>query len=66
MLREELQSMTDTLLLDILKVEIIYPKCFMYAAVCMDGTIHKYSFTAEGNTFRESFDVFLDIGNSQI
>ena len=34
-------------------------------AVCMDGTMHKYSFTTEGNTFRESFDVFLDIGDGQ-
>lgn len=32
----------------------------------MDGTMHKYSFTTEGNTFRESFDVFLDIGDGQL
>ncbi|XP_011298180.1 WD repeat domain phosphoinositide-interacting protein 4-like [Fopius arisanus] len=30
-------------------------------AVCMDGTFHKYVFTAEGNCNREAFDVFLDV-----
>jgi len=33
--------------------------------VCMDGTFHKYTFTVEGNCFRESFDVFLDISDAQ-
>lgn len=35
-------------------------------AVCMDGTFHKYTFTAEGNCFMESFDVFLDISDDQM
>ncbi|KAL0103424.1 hypothetical protein PUN28_017590 [Cardiocondyla obscurior] len=30
-------------------------------AVCMDGTFHKYVFTAEGNCNRQAFDVFLDV-----
>ena len=38
----------------------------MFIAVCMDGTMHKYGFTTEGNTFRESFDVFLDISDSNV
>lgn len=32
----------------------------LFAAVCMDGTFHKYVFTADGNCNREAFDVFLD------
>ena len=35
-------------------------------AVCVDGTFHKYTFTVEGNCFRESFDVFLDISDDQM
>ena len=35
-------------------------------AVCMDGTFHKYTFTAEGNCFMESFDVFLDISDDKM
>jgi len=40
------------------------PLFFMFPspslAVCMDGTLHKYTFTVEGNCFslRESFDMF--------
>ncbi|XP_003708054.1 WD repeat domain phosphoinositide-interacting protein 4 [Megachile rotundata] len=30
-------------------------------AICMDGTFHKYVFTADGNCNREAFDVFLDV-----
>ncbi|KOC60816.1 WD repeat domain phosphoinositide-interacting protein 4 [Habropoda laboriosa] len=30
-------------------------------AICMDGTFHKYVFTADGNCNREVFDVFLDV-----
>jgi len=33
---------------------------------CMDGTFHKYAFTVEGNCFRESFDVFLDVSDDQM
>ncbi|KAJ8314728.1 hypothetical protein KUTeg_006878 [Tegillarca granosa] len=32
-------------------------------AVCVDGTFHKYVFTVEGNCNRESYDVYLDIGD---
>ena len=28
---------------------------------CNDGTFHKYTFTVEGNCFRESFDMFVDV-----
>lgn len=31
------------------------------AAVCVDGTFHKYVFSPDGNCNREAFDVFLDI-----
>lgn len=34
---------------------------FFISAVCMDGTFHKYIFTAEGNCNRQAFDVFLDV-----
>ncbi|CAG9827591.1 unnamed protein product [Diabrotica balteata] len=30
-------------------------------AVCIDGTFHKYVFTADGNCNREAFDVYLDV-----
>lgn len=30
-------------------------------AICMDGTFHKYVFTADGNCNREAFDVFLHV-----
>jgi len=36
------------------------------AVMCVDGTFHKYTFTVEGNCFRESFDVFLDISDDQM
>lgn len=39
--------------------------CFT-AAVCTDGTLHKYGFTTEGNTSRESYDMFLNIGDDQM
>lgn len=45
---------------------IPYNTVYPYTAVCMDGTMHKYAFTTEGNTFRESFDVFLDVGDGQM
>ncbi|KAK2717911.1 hypothetical protein QYM36_006641, partial [Artemia franciscana] len=31
------------------------------AAICMDGTYHKYVFSASGNCNRESFDIYLDL-----
>lgn len=31
------------------------------AAICVDGTFHKYVFTPDGNCNREAFDVYLDI-----
>lgn len=33
----------------------------LVSAICMDGTFHKYVFTAEGNCNRQAFDVFLDV-----
>ncbi|XP_063236542.1 WD repeat domain phosphoinositide-interacting protein 4-like [Bacillus rossius redtenbacheri] len=30
-------------------------------AVCLDGTFHKYVFSADGNCNRQAFDVFLDV-----
>jgi len=33
------------------------------AAVCVDGTFHKYLFTPEGSCNRESFDVYVDLDN---
>lgn len=32
-------------------------------AVCVDGTYHKYVFTPDGNCNRESYDVFLELGD---
>lgn len=34
---------------------------YNFTAICMDGTFHKYVFTADGNCNREAFDVFLDV-----
>lgn len=34
---------------------------FLPAAICVDGTFHKYVFTPDGNCNREAFDVYLDI-----
>ncbi|XP_025076265.1 WD repeat domain phosphoinositide-interacting protein 4-like [Pomacea canaliculata] len=31
-------------------------------AACVDGTFHKYVFTMDGNCNRDSFDVFLEMG----
>jgi len=30
-------------------------------AICIDGTFHKYVFTAEGNCSRQTYDVFLEL-----
>lgn len=35
--------------------------CVCPAAICVDGTFHKYVFTPDGNCNREAFDVYLDI-----
>ena len=35
--------------------------CVPPAAICVDGTFHKYVFTPDGNCNREAFDVYLDI-----
>ncbi|CAG9765235.1 unnamed protein product [Ceutorhynchus assimilis] len=32
-------------------------------ALCLDGTFHKYAFSAEGICHGEAFDVFLDVDN---
>ena len=37
--------------------------CFFFAAVCVDGTYHKYVFTPDGNCNRERYDVFLELGD---
>ena len=36
---------------------------FIFPAVCVDGTYHKYVFTPDGNCNRESYDVFLELGD---
>lgn len=36
-------------------------KIIFSAAICVDGTFHKYVFTPDGNCNREAFDVYLDI-----
>ena len=36
---------------------------FFLAAVCVDGTYHKYVFTPDGNCNRERYDVFLELGD---
>lgn len=37
------------------------PPLSLPAAICVDGTFHKYVFTPDGNCNREAFDVYLDI-----
>ena len=32
-------------------------------AICYDGSFHKYVFTKDGNCNRESYDLFVDVGN---
>lgn len=34
-------------------------------ACCVDGSYHKYVFTAEGACKREAFDVYLDVGDEE-
>jgi len=34
-------------------------------AICYDGTFHKYVFTKDGNCNRESYDLFIDVGNDE-
>ena len=41
-----------------LKVKFVFS-----VAVCVDGTFHKYVFTPDGNCNRESYDVFLELGD---
>ena len=36
---------------------------FFFAAICVDGSFHKYVFTPEGNCNREAYDVYLDVGD---
>ena len=40
------------------------------SAVCMDGSFYRYLFTTDqgqtNNCIRDSFDIFLDIGNDGI
>lgn len=31
------------------------------SAVCLDGTFHKYVFTADGICNREAYDIYLDV-----
>ena len=35
----------------------------LFAAICVDGTFHKYVFTPDGVCNREAYDVYLDIGD---
>ena len=43
---------------------------FCFSAVCKDGSFYRYLFTTEqgqtNNCIRDSFDIFLDIGNDGI
>lgn len=32
-------------------------------ALCMDGTFHKYLFTADGTCNREAYDIYLEVGD---
>lgn len=47
------------------KAKQMWLRCHWYssssAAICVDGTFHKYVFTPDGNCNREAFDVYLDI-----
>lgn len=47
----------------LLRFEIKWHHCnfSLPAAICVDGTFHKYVFTPDGNCNREAFDVYLDI-----
>ena len=44
--------------------------CSLFLAVCMDGSFYRYLFTTDpgqtNNCIRDSFDIFLDIGNDGI
>ena len=44
--------------------------CSLLLAVCMDGSFYRYLFTTDpgqtNNCVRDSFDIFLDIGNDGI
>lgn len=35
-------------------------------AICQDGSFYKYNFTPEGTCIRDTYDVFLDIGDSDL
>ena len=37
-----------------------------FTAICLDGRLYKNSFTLEGNCFRDSFDMFLDISSNDM
>lgn len=44
------------------KIDIISYDCNDYfLAICLDGTFHKYVFSADGSCNREAFDVFLEV-----
>lgn len=36
---------------------------FLFSAVCVDGTFHKYVFTPDGNCNREAYDVYMDVSD---
>ena len=71
-------SCTRTVVIHIVFVSTVYKtacvctlSCFsLLLAVCMDGSFYRYLFTAEpgqtNNCIRDSFDIFLDIGNDGI
>ena len=44
----------------------VFTFAYIILAICTDGTLHKYGFSTEGNSFRESYDVFLNIGDDQV
>lgn len=51
----------DSVLLESKKMLLNFSLFSPLAAICVDGTFHKYVFTPDGNCNREAFDVYLDI-----
>ena len=39
--------------------------CFSIV-ICMDGSLYKFCFSLEGNSFRDSYDQFLEVGDDEI
>ncbi len=39
---------------------------YVCVAVCTDGSMMQYSFTAEGHCNREAYDIFLDLAEDRM